>query len=405
MQLIDIVYLGFFGVMIFSSLLWLIVYAVNRREVHGSPKPTRYPSITFLVPAYNEEDYIEDTIQALLDLNYPSDRIDIIAINDGSDDSTLEKLQQFASEIEIIDQENQGKAAALNNALERVETELVACMDADSTPTRDYLQHIVGYLQRPRVKGVTPALKVGNPQTWVQKIIWTEYVFQIFLRKMFAIFDAQWVLPGPGSVYDTEYLKELGGWDEETLTEDMEVAFRMFADGARIENSSNAYVYTVSPPTIRGLFRQRIRWYRGYIENFLQYRNLMGDRQYGNMGVFMLPFNIVWLCLIIFLFTHFLVRIFELGVQQVNTFLLIGWMPPSLDISLMSITFFHLFFTFFVLLGIGTILISIKTADEDVRLWERKVHYGTFLVGYAFLFAMFWIAAFIEEIRRGEKRW
>jgi cellulose synthase/poly-beta-1,6-N-acetylglucosamine synthase-like glycosyltransferase len=407
MQPIDYLYVGFFGVMIISSDLWLLVYLVYRDEVHGTRVPTRYPSITFLVPAYNEEDYIEDTLDALLDLNYPADRLEIIGINDGSTDATWDKMQQYSDtdNITLIDQENGGKANALNTGLEQVATDLVACMDADSYPAEDYLQHIVGYLERSGVKGVTPALKVLNPGTWVQKIIWTEYLFQIFLRKMFAIFDAQYVLPGPGSVYDTAYLKELGGWDEKTLTEDMEVAFRMFSNGAIIENASNAYVYTVSPPRLRGLFRQRIRWYRGYIENFFKYRDLVGNREKGNLGMFLLPFNILWLLLVVFFFSHFAYRLGDIIVQNVQTYLLVGYMQPSFSLSLMNATLFHLFFIFFFLVGVGTILISIRTADEAIRPWRQKVHYGTFLALYPFLFALFWIAAVAEEITTSERRW
>ncbi len=407
MQPFDYLYIGFFGVMIFSAVLWLLVYFVYRDEVYGTHIPAVYPSITFLVPAYNEEDYIEDTLDALLNLDYPAGKLEIVAINDGSTDGTWEKMQQYqdVDSVTLIDKENGGKAHALNNGLEHVDTELVACMDADSYPAKDYLKHIVGYLERPGVKGVTPALKVLNPQTWVQKIIWMEYVFQIFLRKMFAIFDAQYVLPGPGSVYDADYLKELGGWNEETLTEDMEVAFRMFSEGAKIENSSNAYVHTVSPPTLRGLFRQRIRWYRGYIENFFKYKNLVGDPKQGNLGMFLLPFNVLWLLLIVFFFSHFTYQIVDALLQYVDTYRLVGFMWPSPDITLMNATFFHLFFLFFFLMGLGTILISIRTAEEAIRPWQQKVHYGTFLTVYPFLFALFWIAACIEEVTASERRW
>lgn len=405
MQLIDWVYFGFFGVMIFSSLLWLIVYFVHRHEVHGYPVPKEYPSISFLVPAYNEEEHIEKTIESLLNLDYPEEKLEIIAINDGSTDDTLAKLKQYADKIAIIDKKNGGKAHALNRGLKEVNTDLVACMDADSYPEPGFLEKIIGYLEREDVKGVTPALKVDNPQTWVQKVIWTEYIFQIFLRKMFAIFDSQYVLPGPGSVYKTDYLKALGGWDETTLTEDMEVAFRMFDKGAILENSTNAYVYTVSPPTLRSLFRQRIRWYRGYIENFFKYFHFLGSKRHGNMGMFMLPFNVLWLLLIIFFFSHFLVRTLESVYQQVHTYLLVGYLQPSLDLTLMSVTFFHIFFALFFFMGVGTILISIKTADEDIRLWDRKVHYITFLTLYQALFALFWVAAFIEELFSGERKW
>ncbi len=407
MQPLDYVYILFFAVMIFSSVLWLMVYFYHRDEVHGVPIPSRCPSITFLVPAYNEEDTIEDTLDALLNLDYPEDKLEIIAINDGSTDNTLAKMQQYVdhNNIEIIDKENGGKAHALNVGLEQVESELVACMDADSYPEEDFLQRIVGYLERPGVEGVTPALKVWKPETLPQKIIWTEYIFQIFLRKMFGIFDTQFTLPGPGSVYDTDYLKKLGGWREDTLTEDMEVTFRMHYSGARVENSAKAFVHTVTPPTWKGLFRQRIRWYRGYIENVFRYWDMIGDPKQGNLGMFLMPFNVLWLLLVLFFFTHFFYQIGESVYQSINTYMLVGFMWPELSFTMMSVSLFHLFSVFFLLMGVGTILISIKTAEEQIQPWNRKAHYLSFLACYPFLFAAFWIATLYEEVMDREYRW
>jgi len=121
--------------------------------------------------------------------------------------------------------------------------------------------------------------------------------------------------------------------------------------------------------------------------------------------VFLLPFNVLWLLLIVFFFSHFVYRIGDSVYQFVETYLLVGLMEPSFYLSLMNATFFHLFFVFFFLMGVGTILISIKTAEEQIRPWKQKVHYGTFLTLYPFLFAMFWIAAFTEELYSGERQW
>jgi len=104
----------------------------NRNKVNTDPEPSSYPSVTFLVPAYNEEEYVEECLESLLGQDYPSEKLDIIAINDGSTDSTLEKMKKYKDKIQIIDKENSGKASSLNHALERVETDIVGCMDADS---------------------------------------------------------------------------------------------------------------------------------------------------------------------------------------------------------------------------------------------------------------------------------
>ncbi|MFB6114806.1 MAG: glycosyltransferase family 2 protein, partial [Candidatus Nanohalobium sp.] len=187
MELINLVYFVVFGIMIFSASMMLAVYLFNRSRVNSDPSTSTFPSVTFLVPAYNEEEYISDCIESLLNQSYEG-KIDIIAINDGSEDSTLEELKKFEDEIKIIDKENTGKANSMNRALEEVDTELVACMDADSIADKDMVKNMVGYFEEDNVKGVTPAMKVRNPETWAEKMIWTEFTYNILLRKLFAIF-------------------------------------------------------------------------------------------------------------------------------------------------------------------------------------------------------------------------
>ncbi|MCJ7478587.1 MAG: glycosyltransferase family 2 protein [Candidatus Nanohaloarchaeota archaeon QJJ-7] len=405
MEIIDIVYLFFFTIMIFSSVLWLLVYIVHRDEVYLSPEPSELPSVTFLVPAYNEEEYISDTISSILDVDYPDEKFEVIAINDGSTDSTLSKLKEFKNRITIIDKENTGKADSMNQALAQVETDLLVSMDADSYPEKDFLRQIVGYFEREGVKAVTPALKVRNPSNWVEKVQWTEYIFQIFLRKIFAMFDVQYVLPGPGSIYKADYVKEIGGWNEDTLTEDMEIAFRIFSKGWRLDNTTNAYVHTEPEPTLRQLFRQRIRWYRGYIENLWKYTGLIGDRRHGNLGMFFLPFSVSWILLVVFFTGHFLYNTANIFWSVIQTYMLTGELMLSMNLGIQSLTFFHLFVVYFVLIGIGIILLSLRVTEEPIRPWKRKTHYAMFLAIYAMLFAGFWMAAIGEHLLSGDRQW
>ncbi|MFB6145120.1 MAG: glycosyltransferase family 2 protein [Candidatus Nanohaloarchaea archaeon] len=405
LALIDVVYFLIFTVMIFSSVLWLIVYIINRGKVHLDPDNGYRPDVTFIIPAYNEEKYIGKTIESLLDQNYPEDKLRIIAVNDGSTDDTFEIMKQYEDRIDIIDKENSGKASSMNTALKQVKTEVVGCLDGDSFADPDMLKSMVPYMRDEGVKGVTPAMKVKEPGSWVEKVIWAEYIYQVFLRKLFAIFDSQYVMPGPGSIYDTEMLREMGGWDEDTLTEDMEIAFRMHRKGVKIENSSNAYVETVSPESLKGLYRQRVRWYRGYIRNFFRYRDMVFNTRYGNLGLFLLPFNMVWNVIVVFILGHFLYNMATGILQSYYTYQLVGFIPPSMSLSIQSLSMFHIFYTWFLLIGIANLLLSIKTAGEDVKLWKRKTHYVLFLWIYSFLYAGFWVAAALEEIRGGARRW
>lgn len=404
MNPVDILYFGIFSTMIFSAVMWMTVYYRNRDKIQVDPEPSFFPSVTFLVPAYNEEEHIEQCLNSLIDMDYPEDKLEIIAINDGSEDSTLEKMRNFQDRITIIDKENSGKANSMNQALEKVETDLVACMDADSFAEKDMLKSMVGYMEEEGVKGVTTAMKVRNPSTWAQKVMWAEFIYNLFLRKLFSIFDSQWVMPGPGSIYDAEYLREMGGWDEDTLTEDMEIAFRMFKNGAVIRNSTNAYVDTESPPSFRGLLKQRIRWYSGYLNNMIRYKEFWFNPKYGNLGVIIMPFNIIWTSVVVFMLLHMMFRAVDSVIQTVNIYMLTGSLPTGFHLTIQSISAFHMFYIALGLTGLAILLLSLRTAEEDLNLWERKIHYLLFLAIYGILYAVFWVAAAVSTLK-GEVKW
>ncbi len=398
MDLIDGIYIVFFTLMVFSSALWLIVYYSNLNKVVKDPEPNVEKSITVIVPAYNEENCVRKCIEALLNQDYPRDKYSIIAVNDGSEDSTLEILKEFEDEIKIIDKENTGKADSMNQALKHVDTELVSSMDADSIPSPTYLKTMVGYFNDEEVYGVTPALKLTRDDNLVEKIQWTEYIYQIFLRKVFAFFDVQYVLPGPGSLYRADFLKETGGWRTDTHTEDMEVAFRMMSDGKKIENSTNAEVFTDPPSTFKALFKQRIRWYKGYLENFFGYRDMFFNPKGGNLGMFLLPLNVLWIIMLLFILTHVTYNIVSTVSSAVSTVILLGYYPLDLTLSLTRLHLFHVFILFFLTIGISTMLLSLFSANEDIKVINKKVNYLTFFVIYPYLFAMFWAATVVDII-------
>ncbi|MEM5836518.1 MAG: glycosyltransferase [Candidatus Aenigmatarchaeota archaeon] len=372
----------------------------------SNPKPKRLPSITFLVPAYNEEKNIGKCLQSILNLDYPKNKLKVIVIDDGSTDNTPRIVKKF-KKVKLIRQKNSGKAAALNNGLKYVKTELVACMDADSYPEKNYLLEMIGYLEKKNVAAVTPAMKVLNTQTIIQKIQWVEYLWQIFLRKIFNFFDCQYVIPGPGSVYKTFVLKKVGGFEVGNIAEDTEIAFRIIDKGYRIENSINAYVYTEAPSNFKGLYKQRIRWYRGYIQNVVKYSKMVFNPKYGNLGFFLLPMNFVWMFILSFLFFS---QIFTLLWNFAQYF--ISWyhikfavILPEMRVDIFLIDFYTYFFFLFLLLTLFTLWLSIVFSGEKVDLKKKLSFYLSYILIYPFLISIFWILSIIYELAGVKKKW
>lgn len=419
MNPLDYAYLGFFAVMLYCAVLWFIVLLFNQERVFDDPIPNEKPGVTFLVPCYNEGEYLNRCLSHLVALNYPKEKLNVIVADDGSEDDTLEIARLYEGAypeiVEILRTEHSGKAGTLNQALKHVDTELVATMDGDSFPQSDYLNKMVGYLEE-GVVGVTPAIKISNPETLMQKIQWAEYVFQIFLRKMFSLFDVQYCFPGPGSVYKTNVIGEIGGFDEENLTEDMELAFRARDEGYNIKNSVNAHVETVGPSSFMGLLKQRVRWYQGYMDNVEKYSHMIFNPKYGNLGMFLIPVNFIWIIIaMFFVFVPLYQRLSGIS-RTIKNLRLVGFTKPEnwllfqqdfLEYGFLSVSLYQVFQGFFFLLGLLSVGVALKSAGEKVKFKKRKVTYFSYFFIYPIIYPIWWLGAVISKLiakQKGENK-
>lgn len=287
----------------FISLYIAIFWLINVLEIKKSRKIIKiksWPSVSIIIPAYNEEKHIKDCIESVLNLDYENGKIKIIVVNDGSKDKTKEVVEEIISkkkgrEIILINQKNSGKAKALNNALKLVKTEFFACLDADSFVSKKALKRIIKtfYEYDNNLAIVTPAMKIRNPKNLLQKLQYVEYNISMLLHRLMSNLNSIYVAPGPFSVYKTEIVKKLGGFDSTTLAEDQEIAYRMQKNFYDIKQSPNAFVYTTPPNNFKSLYRQRRRWYIGGFSNIIKYRKMFLNPKYGHFGIVQMPFNLL----------------------------------------------------------------------------------------------------------------
>jgi cellulose synthase/poly-beta-1,6-N-acetylglucosamine synthase-like glycosyltransferase len=243
-----------------------------------------------MVPACNEEKTLGKTVDSLLKLDYQKNRLEIIIVDDGSKDSTLKVARSYEKYgVKVFTKPNGGKGDALNFALRRATGEFVACLDADSVVSPDALKKMLGYFRRKSVAAVTPSLKCTSPKTTWQRIQVIEFLLGVYLRKVFAYLGSIHVTPGPFTVFRKRFFDKYGGYDTSTCTEDIEISLRIQDKGYEIENAVDANVHAVPTPTFMTTKRQRVRWYKGFMENTQRYRHLLFSPKYGNLGLFVLP--------------------------------------------------------------------------------------------------------------------
>lgn len=188
------------------------------------------------------------------------------------------------------EQENKGKGASLNIALHMLKGEFFTCLDADSFVEPQTLKHMIHWhLKEEDVAITTPVMRIYQPKTFIQKLQRLEYISGMFLTKLMSYIDANYVAPGPFSTYKTQIIKDIGGFDEENLVEDQEIAYRVQEHHYRIIQVPKAIVNTVGPNTFKRFRGQRNRWYKGTILNIFKYRKLMFKKEYGHFGMYQLP--------------------------------------------------------------------------------------------------------------------
>lgn len=263
----------------------------KRERLRTLPETPFFPSVSVIVPVWNEENTVLKTIFSLLKLNYPKDKLSIYIVDDGSSDNTWKVIQRFRrnKQIKLLQKENGGKHTALNYALEFIDSELVGCLDADSFVHPEALKRLTAKFVDKDMMAVTPSIIVHEPKGILQLMQKAEYLFGIFLRKVLSHLGAIYITPGPFSIFRREVFRKIGNYRHAYNTEDMEMAMRMQKNGMKIGNVSNAFVYTVAPRTFRKLYIQRLRWVYGFIKNAIDYRDMFFKPKYGHLGVGILP--------------------------------------------------------------------------------------------------------------------
>jgi hypothetical protein len=234
---------------------------------------TDLPKISLMIPAHNEGLVIAQTLRALLRLDYPADRLEILVINDGSTDDTAAQVEALAASdcrVRLLDVPREfaarGKSAALNRGLKECRHEVIGIFDADNLPESDSLIHLARQLMAdPSLGAVIGKFRCINRK----KNLLTRFINLESLAFQWIIQAGRWrllrvaTLPGTNYLIRRSLLEELGGWDEQALTEDAEMSIRVYEAGYLIKFVPYAVTWEQEPETLKVWFKQRTRWARG----------------------------------------------------------------------------------------------------------------------------------------------
>ncbi len=366
----------------------------------------KFPSVSVIVPAWNESKTILKTIFSILGLNYPKNKLFIYIVDDGSTDDTWKVVQRFAKhkQVKLLQKENGGKYTALNYALEFIDTDLVGCLDADSFVHPEALRRIVAKFEDKEVMAVTPSTVVFEPKGFLGLIQKAEYLFGIFIRKANQCLDAIYITPGPFSIFRRSVFREIGGYKHAHNTEDNEIALRMQKNHMKISNAHDAYIYTVVPTKIKPLLKQRLRWVYGFMKNAVDYRDMFFNPKYGNLGLIVLPaagFSIVS-CLYFF-FTR-IWSFLSVLISKIEEIYTVGFYSKNFNFDLFYINTNVLVFVAIIAISGMFILIAIsrKLASENNKFGLDSALY---LMFYTFISPIWMIWALYNFVFVRDTKW
>jgi len=290
---IDAIFFLYMFIGLYMLFLLVLIYFPNRKNIFDFPQAKIEP-ISIIVPCYNAEKLIGRTLDSLMNLNYPKSMVEITVVDDKSKDKSVGVVRSYVKKYSnirlIISERNSGGAAEPTNiGIKNAKYDIVAVTDDDSTPDKNSLLKMVGFLQNDRkVAAVTCAVMAKNPATFIQKLQAIEYTLISWSRKLLDLVDSVYVTPGPFALYRKKYLEEVGLFDTKNMTQDIEIVWRLLSHGYKARMSLGARVYSETPFKFKDWFRQRVRWNIGGTQTLMKYKKMIFRK--GMLGNFIVPF-------------------------------------------------------------------------------------------------------------------
>jgi len=285
----------------------LVLSYLNNNEYTFTNPPEINPFVSIIVPIYNEDKVLRDSIESLLNLEY--DNYEIIMINDGSSDNTAEVAETLVGiqkgkysdvKVTLINKQNAGKAIALNTGIATSQAEFVLCMDADSKLSPNTLKVAMRHFHDPKVGAVAGNVKVLNRKKFLTDLQALEYIEGLNMaRSAQSYIRLVNIIPGPIGVFRKKALQSAGFYSDDTFAEDADLTLKIMAAGWKVYYEPLAISYTQAPTTLQQLIKQRYRWTRGILQSLRKHKNSIFSSKSPSIGytfilLFMVYEALIW---------------------------------------------------------------------------------------------------------------
>ncbi|SDC41676.1 Glycosyltransferase, catalytic subunit of cellulose synthase and poly-beta-1,6-N-acetylglucosamine synthase [Pelagirhabdus alkalitolerans] len=439
--------------MIFVNAIYTLLFLVSIHALYIHRQKKKYwsyedmlasnytPPLSLIIPCYNEESTINDNVKALLSMNYRE--FELIIVNDGSKDSTLDQLisefelqkikmpyrrklnteeindiyfSRLFDNIVVVDKKNGGKADALNAGINISKYPIITAIDADSILERDSLAKVI----RPFVEDPSVVVSGGVIRPVNDCVVDKGFIESIHLSKKHLVrfqtveylraflfgrlgwgsFNALLIISGAFGVFNKDVVIEAGGYTEDTVGEDMELIVKIHRNRRKLKKPykivfiPDPVCWTQVPEDRRILKNQRKRWHKGLMDTMLNHKSMLLNFKYGSVGLMAMPY-------------FFLAEMLG-GVIEVFGYLFV---PLSFLLGIVSFEFFIVFLILSILYGIFLSSSAILLDEYSFSKYNHVKEYLILIlysilenVGYRQMNAWWRCKAFFEY-RRGKKSW
>lgn len=269
----------------------------RRAKVQGDTLLEQQPMVSIVVPGYNEEVVLGHCVESILQSNYPN--FEVILVDDGSTDGTAALMDEWAASdprVRNISQANAGKGAALNRGYAASSGDVVLFVDADGVFGAETINEMLRGFNHPKIGAVCGddrPVNLNTVQTRLLTII--SHLGTGVVRRALAVIGCLPIVSGNSGAFLRTALEAAGPLDERIIGEDLELTWRIHKAGYQVNFAPRALVFAESPSTLRGLWKQRVRWARGLLQTIRIHRAMHANLRYGAFGVFLLfnTFNMV----------------------------------------------------------------------------------------------------------------
>lgn len=276
---------------IVTSIMWITTSMFFLRSWERAAGPDErtgsayLPPVTVLIPAHNEAEVIADTLAAACRIDYPD--YEVVVVDDGSNDDTAAQVEPFIAggRVRLVRKPlNEGKALALNDALPLCRGEIVLTLDADAVADPRILHHIVPHFRSARVAAVTGNPRVRNFGSFLARLQAIEFSSIVsLLRRSQRVWGRIVTVSGVVAAFRRSAVFDVGGFSPNMPTEDIELTWKLQKRFYDVRYEARAIVWMTVPTSLRGLYRQRLRWARGLMQVFHKHADVMRHWKYRRM--------------------------------------------------------------------------------------------------------------------------